>query len=598
MMPNIKSSILSFTMTFICLFLSGGPAQAQNGPYIDSISNIVESQEGTVQVASYRRMFQAAIRINPEIAKEYVDSSKSKSIQLNHKGLTASTSSDYGVYLNYIADYEEAIIEYDKAIKIFEELGDKDQESMTLNNKGLTLGAMGRFREELETHIKSLKIKETLKLEDQYNDGADYWDETIAASYWSIGSVHGRLNNIEKSNEYYYLALDIYDRLGLIDDAEQLKENLAINHYDLGDYAKAISMYKKGIAYLTTNNYFTSLAIMYGNLTRAYIKVDSLDEAKEAILKALALKDKHNDITLHGLHLRYDGDIMMKRKKYQKALSNYKQALSIAKDADTKSSMVTGYLKVSDAYSALGNHKMAYENLSKYRELHEDVLGKENMAKINELEILYQTERKEKDLIIEKDKVELLEKEAKVSLLQRWLLALGLLVALGALFFGWYSFRQKSKLAQKEKEKLDAELEFKKKELTTHALHLAKKNELLEGLKNKAQALRNESEEKSGYRQLIRTIDFDLNDEDNWENFASYFQQVHKDFNQNVVHRYPEVTSNDLRLISLVKMNLSIKEMANILNISVPGVKKARQRLRKKMNLETKDSLELAVLEI
>ena len=45
-------------------------------------------------------------------------------------------------------------------------------------------------------------------------------------------------------------------------------------------------------------------------------------------------------------------------------------------------------------------------------------------------------------------------------------------------------------------------------------------------------------------------------------------------------------------------MNLSIKEMANILNISVAGVKKARQRLRKKMNLSTKDSLEVAVLDI
>jgi len=109
-MPNIKLSILSFTMTFICLFLSGGPSQAQNGPYIDSISNIVESQEGTVQVASYRRMFQTAMRISPDIAKEYVDSSRSKSIQLNHRGLIASTSSDYEIYLNYTADYEEAIV--------------------------------------------------------------------------------------------------------------------------------------------------------------------------------------------------------------------------------------------------------------------------------------------------------------------------------------------------------------------------------------------------------------------------------------------------------------------------------------------------------
>jgi len=61
---------------------------------------------------------------------------------------------------------------------------------------------------------------------------------------------------------------------------------------------------------------------------------------------------------------------------------------------------------------------------------------------------------------------------------------------------------------------------------------------------------------------------------------------------------YPEVSNNDLRLMSLLKMNLSSKEIANILNISVEGVKKARYRLRKKLNLNTEESPQELVIEL
>ena len=77
-----------------------------------------------------------------------------------------------------------------------------------------------------------------------------------------------------------------------------------------------------------------------------------------------------------------------------------------------------------------------------------------------------------------------------------------------------------------------------------------------------------------------------------------YFEEVHKDFNSNVKIKYPQVTSNELRLLALLKMNLSSKEIANILNISAEGIKKARYRLRKKLNITTEDSLQDLVIRL
>ena len=128
-------------------------------------------------------------------------------------------------------------------------------------------------------------------------------------------------------------------------------------------------------------------------------------------------------------------------------------------------------------------------------------------------------------------------------------------------------------------------------------LNLARKNEVLETVKQKASALKSE-QNHSGYQDLVRTINFDQQDDRNWENFIQYFEQVHKDFSANIKRKYPEITSNELRLLALLKMNLSSKEIANILNISPEGIKKARYRLRKKLNITTEESLQDLVLSL
>ncbi|MGD1945089.1 MAG: helix-turn-helix transcriptional regulator [Croceivirga sp.] len=126
---------------------------------------------------------------------------------------------------------------------------------------------------------------------------------------------------------------------------------------------------------------------------------------------------------------------------------------------------------------------------------------------------------------------------------------------------------------------------------------MAKKNEVLENVKRKAKDLKAQGDAK-GYQELIKTINFDQHDDKNWESFTQYFEQVHNDFAINVKKRYPEVTKNELRFMALIKMNLSSKEIATILNISTDGIKKARQRLRKKMGLSPNDSLENSVMTI
>jgi len=98
--------------------------------------------------------------------------------------------------------------------------------------------------------------------------------------------------------------------------------------------------------------------------------------------------------------------------------------------------------------------------------------------------------------------------------------------------------------------------------------------------------------------RINRMIHSDEADEDEWKQFSKEFTSIHQDFVDRLISKYGSFTSGEMRLVSLLKMNLSSKEIANILRVSDEGIKKARYRLRKKLNLETGQDLAATILAI
>ncbi|MCZ2517916.1 helix-turn-helix transcriptional regulator, partial [Bacteroides fragilis] len=82
-----------------------------------------------------------------------------------------------------------------------------------------------------------------------------------------------------------------------------------------------------------------------------------------------------------------------------------------------------------------------------------------------------------------------------------------------------------------------------------------------------------------------------VSDEENWNMFQSNFDRIHENFFRNLKEKFPDLTSGDLRLCALLRLNLPTKEIAKLMNISVRGVDAARYRLRKKLGLPPESSL-------
>jgi ligand-binding sensor domain-containing protein/DNA-binding CsgD family transcriptional regulator len=167
-------------------------------------------------------------------------------------------------------------------------------------------------------------------------------------------------------------------------------------------------------------------------------------------------------------------------------------------------------------------------------------------------------------------------------------------------------FQEEVKLSENEIEKLKSEklksdMRHKNMELANATMHLIQKNKFLTKLKGDLNRMWGEAQVdsvKSDLKSIVKKIDKDFKNEQHWKVFDKYFEEVHQDFILRLKEKHPILTPNDLRLCAYLKMNLSTKEIAPLLNISVRGLEISRYRLRKKLDLNRNVNLTDYILEI
>jgi DNA-binding CsgD family transcriptional regulator/ligand-binding sensor domain-containing protein len=149
-------------------------------------------------------------------------------------------------------------------------------------------------------------------------------------------------------------------------------------------------------------------------------------------------------------------------------------------------------------------------------------------------------------------------------------------------------------LIQLRNENLQADLSFKSSELASSTMAIIKKNEFLmemkEILKNQKEQLGTRYPDKY-YDNLVHKIDDNMSSQDDWKVFEANFERAHEQFMKTLTDNFDDLTPSDLRLCAFLRMNLSSKEIAPLLGISVRGVENHRYKLRKKLNLDGDDNL-------
>ncbi len=579
---------MKYFIILVVSLLLCSDSRSQTQAALDSMMLEIPSKHDTLQIVEYTKVLsryfymnldsaQSVINVLERVVDAYGDP-KYKAHLLNLKAIYAQSTGDNPLSIKY----------WRKSIAMYREIGNRERESALLNNISGYYRRTGKLDSALLLQMQSLDIKKELGL-----TGVE-----MAATYWNIGNAQSDVVEYIISNEWYRKAEKIYAE---VEDEQSLygvRYLIALNLQLMDSLDKAMPVFEEVIEYDRRTNQLNNLAGDLDNLGTIALNLGNYEEAEDYLLEALELGLANGERTLPGFVYRRLSQLYLKTKEYEKAMKYAQLSLANAEEFKQDKKKVSDYLVLSQVYDSLNICGPALSNFKQYHALYDSILGVEKLAAMSELQIKYETEKKEQE-------IKLLEEKAKTSKMkQRGML--GGFIALGALAVSLiFGLRQRLRKNQLEKEKSDQELEFsqkeleaKKQELTAFALQLANKNETLESIKRNVQDVRTNSDDRRSIQSIVNTIDFNINDDNNWETFRLRFDAVHKGFETNVKSKFNAVTPNELRLMALLKMNLSSKEIANILNVSGEGIKKARYRLRKKLELQTSDSLEETVMSL
>lgn len=162
--------------------------------------------------------------------------------------------------------------------------------------------------------------------------------------------------------------------------------------------------------------------------------------------------------------------------------------------------------------------------------------------------------------------------------------------------FEWESRLKDHKIVELEKEQLDKELRHKAQEMANVMMSLAHKNETLQTVKKELQSIlpmipRTNSEARAAITDLQGKVAIDIKSDDVLNRVVEEFDLVHNDFIKRLKNRFPDISNNEVLMCAYLKMGLSTKEIAPLLNISIRGVETMRYRIRKKFNLDREESL-------
>jgi len=413
-----KSYAISFLRFFsVSLFIIFSQQSFAGNPKIDSLENLLRlAKADTVKIKLLNSIGNAYFSQN-EAAAALVAYQKEAELErplasenLKIKRMLATNLYYMGtVYLNQIGDYEKAIDHFIESFHLRESLGNDKETAYSLNGIGNVYKIQGNFDKALEYYFQCLGIrKEFFRKNKELQNSKE-----IGGSFNNIGNTYLSLRNYDKALAYYDSTLQI-----------------------------ATKLTDKG-----------TMGMCYHNMGLTYREKGQYEKAMECHVKTLALEKELGSEQGIGMSLMGIGQVHAERKEYPKAIAQLSEALEVIKRTGPREWEVALYHELSQLYNSTKDYASAYSFHQRYASLKDTLLNESSNKQITEMSTKYETEKKDKEiLLLNKDKalkeVELEKQKAESSrqALQRNAVIAGLiLVSLFSIII-YRGYRQKQKI--------------------------------------------------------------------------------------------------------------------------------------------------------
>lgn len=417
----------------------------------------------------------------------------------------------------------------------------------------------------------------------------------IADAMNHLATLELNFGNFKNSIEYNSRALTIYRAYDDHYFQAQALNDIGVSYKSLGENEKALDYFYQSIEKAKTAKVTSLHAASLNNIGAIYTSLNQPGKAIESLNESIKLSTSINAKRRIAIAQNSLAETYLLLKQPGKALAITDEVIAYATTSGNNSIQRIALKHRSEAFEMLGQSNNSLQSFKKFKSLSDTILNKEKVQKIEELRILHDTEQKEAALALQKEEINTLNEKTKVERLNKSIFAGGMgtfVMVSGLLFFG---FRQRMKKNRIEQEKqialYEKEIEYKKKELASQTLHLVQKNVFIQELKENLENLKDSPEKfKMEFRRIATLLKKENASDKNWETFKSYFVDVHKNFDDKL-RQYGDITENEIRLAAFLRMNLTTKEIAAILNVMPDSIFKSKYRLKKKLGLAKETDL-------
>ena len=547
--------------------------QTESNQYLEkSVPFIIATPDSVLLAKCYTKIGTNYLRLSDftNAIRNYSLSSEIRAGMRDSTGLTNNLINIAGCYYQ-MAEYDQAITYYHKALSIAEKTANLKLMAYNFNNIGNIYMKIEDYPNAIEYLLQALEANRKLQ-----NEGE------ISKNLLNLANAYHNAGDSKQAEKYYLASAEIKEKLN---DQEGLSET------------------------------YNSLGLIYKNLGRP-------DEALVYYQKALVLIQQTNDRFAEASVLANIGSIYLI--KHDKAASGYfLRSLDIAKKIKARQLMLINYTNLIEYYNLFEDYEKVVVFYEQRTLLNDTIYSNKTAQAIAEMQTKYETEKKEKEN-------ELLLKDNQLQKVYRKFLIVAISALLLLLMAAAYSFSLKSKslkqstllykqekelskleLAKKEiekehledrifaekqlnrlqMEKYEAELEHKNHELANSALCIVNKNEVLSNIKEEILIGSKAKENENFIPELIRLINNNIDLDQNWQKFKLSFEEVHPGFFDKLKQKHPDLSDIYIKLSAYIRIRLTTGETAQLLNVTVAAVKKSRQRLRKKFDLDARTSL-------
>ena len=508
MYNNITYIFLIWSL-FISFFLNN-KANSQNIQLADSIKNqLTIAKEDSTIITLFIKLGDVFEVDNPDSAEHCYKFALKAAIKNSNSKFITICYNKVGLFYSNNGNYKAAIKAYQTLLNVMIIQKNEPEVAYCYLNIGEVYMYQGNYLKALDLYQKALKIFEKYSKSNNLTVSLSC-KKGMVRSYNDIGTIHAENQALPLSLEYFKKALSTEEQIGDKRVISGCYNNIGIIYYMQSDYPQAIEYYKKSLKTAEEINDKPGMSERYNNLGLVYADKGNNNLAINYYLKSFKIDEELGDKKGMAIVLGNISLLNNQIKNYREAIKYAERSLEIAKNIGSLDEQKCAYNYLSTAYDSLKNYKKTSQYLKLFKLLNDSIYNIESGKQIKEMEAIYQTEKKQKEIeLLNKDK-ELQNAKISKQETQKIGLIAGIILMLVLLVVIFVSYNQKKKankllVFQKHQiEEKNEELNQQNEEIASQRDEIESQRDLLINQKEHIEEIHKEVTDSINYAKRIQ----------------------------------------------------------------------------------------------